>query len=329
MKRTNAPLSIPPGKRRAAIANGEKAAAWFFYGVGLGVAALGVLIWSYWPILLQLFKEWQNDDNYSVGQLVPLAALYLVWQERSALGKCRVTPCWWGAGLIVVAQAARLFGVLFLFESAERYAFVLTVAGAVLLLAGWQVFWRVRWILLFLFLMVPLPGRVHNMISGPMQGYATAGTVFLLELFGVVVARDGNVMVLNDVERVAVAEACSGLRMLTAFVVVSAVLAYIINRPRWQKVVLILSSVPIAIVCNLARLTATAVLYLAASSSIAETFFHDFAGVSMMPLAIVMLLGILWLMARLVIVDPPPADGAGEKPLRGKRESRKAPGAAV
>ena len=85
-------------------------------------------------------------------------------------------------------------------------------------------------------------------------------------------------MVLNHEVRVAVAEACSGLRMLTAFVVVAAALAYVVNRPRWQKAALVVSSVPVAILCNLARLVATAILFMLVSSEFGERFFHDFAG---------------------------------------------------
>jgi len=95
--------------------------------------------------------------------------------------------------------------------------------------------------------------------------------------------------------------------MLTAFVVVAAVFAFVVNRPRWQRAVLVLSSVPIAIVCNVMRLIATVALYAIASSSIAERFFHDFAGLTMMPVAIAILVGELWLMKKLVIADPAPA----------------------
>ena len=158
--------------------------------------------------------------------------------------------------------------------------------------------------MLFLFLMVPLPGRIHNLISGPLQKLATTGAVFCLELIGITVAREGNIIVLNDRVPVAVAEACSGLRMLTAFVVVASVLAYIVNRPRWQKVVLLCSSVVVAIVCNLIRLVVTAGLFLYTSSAAAERFFHDFAGWTMMPLAILLLLGELWIMAQLVVDEP-------------------------
>lgn len=215
--------------------------------------------------------------------------------------------------MILLGQAMRLSGLLFIFESAERYSLVVTGAGVVLLMAGGQVFWRLRWILLFLLLMVPLPGKVHNLISGPLQNVATGGAVFCLELLGISVAREGNVIVLNDAVPLAVAEACSGLRMLTAFIVVAATMAYIVRRPRWQRTVLLISSVPIAIACNLARLVVTAELYLVASSETAERFFHDFAGLTMMPLAVLILIGELALMNRLVIPDDTPGQPPGTR----------------
>ena len=287
-------------------------------GGGLQVLEVGfllvllvvVLVWSYWPTISGLIYSWQNDANYSAGQLVPLAGLYLLWHKRRVLAKCRVAPCGWGIGLIVLAQAVRAFGLLFYFRSAERYSLVLTVAGIVLLVGGREVFHSVRWILLFLFLMVPLPGRIHNLISDPLQSLASAGAVFVLELLGLAVIREGNVITLSATVSVAVAEACSGLRMLTAFVVVAAVLAYVVNRPKWQKVVLLLSSIPVALLCNQARLVATVILYEVASTETAERFFHDFAGLSMMPLAVLILVGELWLMSRLVVEDE------GRRPTR-------------
>jgi exosortase len=273
------------------------------FGLAVAIPVLGLLVWAYWPILSMLVIEWGRDQDYSVGQLVPFVALYLLWHERHAVRKCKIKPCWWGIGVILLAQAARLFGLLFLFESAERYSMVLTFIGLVLLIYGWDVFRKTQWILLFLFLMIPLPGRIHNLISGPLQGIATAGAVVLLELFGTTVVREGNVIMLNDSQPLAVAEACSGLRMLTAFVVVAATLAYVVNRPRWQKGIVVASSIPVAIICNLARLFVTAQLYLVASSDTAERFFHDFAGLSMMPLAVLILAGELVLLSKLVIPE--------------------------
>jgi exosortase len=270
------------------------------------IALLSLLValgWAYQAVIRGLIREWQSDENYSVGQLVPFAALYLIWNDRQQLARYVMKPCWWGAGLIVLAQALRGYGLYDMYESLERYSFILTIAGLVLLLCGWQIFRKVYLVILFLFLMVPLPGRVHNAISSPMQTLATNGAVMMLELMGIVVTQEGNVMVLNDSVRVAVAEACSGLRMLTAFIVVSAVFAYVIKRPAWQKVLVLCSSIPIAIFCNLVRLVITALLFMWTSSEMADRFFHDFAGLTMMPMAVMILVGELFLISRLVIEE--------------------------
>lgn len=272
---------------------------------GIALVLGGALAASYWGLIRDLIREWSNDENYSVGMLVPFAAIYLAWQDRARLARLPLRPCWWGVALILAAQAVRMFGLMTMYESVERYSLVLTIAGVVLLVAGWRIFRAEIWVLAFLFLMVPLPGRIHNTISGPLQGVATSGAVFVLELVGVSVVREGHTLLLNGNVHVAVAEACSGLRMLTAFVVVAWVLAYIIHRSPWQKAVVVVSSIPVAILCNIVRLVITAMLFMVTTAEFAEQFFHDFAGLTMMPLAILLLLGELWVMSQIVIEEEP------------------------
>ncbi len=260
------------------------------------VALLALALWSYWPVVAKLAKEWTSNDDYSVGMLVPPAALYMLWLQRKSLRKCRLAPFWGGLAVLALAEYARWFGLTRLFESAERYAFVLTVFALVLTVAGLQFTRKTFWVWAFLFLMVPLPGKIHNAIADPLQSMATYGAVFTLELIGITVERSGHTMVLNGDTPMAVAEACSGLRMLTAFVVVSSLFAFVVHRPRWHKATVVISSVPIAIACNILRLVATALLFLWASSGTAEKFFHDFAGLVMMPAAFAMLMGELWIL---------------------------------
>lgn len=281
----------------------------------LGIAALlAALIWSYWHTIIGLMQDWRNDPNYSVGALVPLLAIYVIWLHRPALRRIRIQTAWSGIAIVFAAQLVRLLAHALFYQSGERYALVITIIGLVLFLFGWKIFWQLRWVCLFLFLMVPLPGRIHNLISGPLQQAATACTIFVLDIIAVNVTSEGNILVLGEHTRVGIAEACSGLRMLTAFIVVTAVIAFMVNRPRWQRVVLVLSSIPVAIICNVLRLVITTVLYAHTTSEVAERFFHDFAGITMMPVAIAILVGELWLMNVLVLPDPPPQKHQPAKP---------------
>jgi len=275
----------------------------FTSAVVVVLAVAAALAWSYSAILAGLIKEWGNDPDYSVGQLVPFAALYMLWHDRANLRRVPPRVDWIGLGVLLLSQMLRAFGLFYLYESAERYSLIVAGVGLVWLLAGRRCVWSTKWVLLFLFLMVPLPGRLHNEIAGPLQGLAAAGAVVILEILGVSVAREGHVLMLNDRVPIAVAEACSGLRMLTAFVVVDVVLAYIVARPRWHKIVLLLAAIPVAIGCNLARLAVTALLFLCVEARHAERFFHDFAGWTMMPLAVILLLGLLKVLSFLTVSD--------------------------
>lgn len=287
------PASRPAGASRPSGPPGTLAGS---IGWGWGAALLVALLCSYWPTLNGLWRTWQNSDDYSGGKVVPLIAAYLIWSQRRELAQLPVRTCWWGLGVLLFAQLMRMAAVLMGYGSFEQYSLVLSIAGCVLLVLGWPAALRLKWLLAFLLLMVPLPRRLHGAIALPLQDLATASSVFGLELLGVTVTREGNVLRLSETTTIAVAEACSGLRMLTAFVVVAATLAFVVHRPVWQKVVLVLSSVGVAILANTLRLIATALVCKYAGNETAQVFFHDFAGVTMMPVAVVASVGLLFVM---------------------------------
>mgnify|MGYP006283722915 CR=1 FL=1 len=294
--------------------------------VGTVVAVLvlvALTVWSYWPTLVGLFNAWGSNEDYSAGLLVPLVALVFLWRDRKGLKTCIVGPSWrLGLPLLILAQAFRMHGYFAYRFSAERYSIVLTVAALVVLLAGGQMLRRVAHILLFLFLMFPLPGTVHNLVSDPLQRLATAGSAFLLQAFGVRLTLEGNVITLGDGIPVTVAEACSGLRMLTAFIIVAAFIAYMVKRPRWYKAVLLASGIPVAVACNIIRIVLTGMLILFAGVEIGHKFFHDFAGLVMMPVAVTIMFGEIWLLD--TIFEPNESEQPRERRIVVARSVRRA-----
>jgi exosortase/archaeosortase family protein len=100
--------------------------------------------------------------------------------------------------------------------------------------------------------------------------------------------------------------------MLMAFIIVTAFITYMVKHSRLQKAVLLLSSIPIAVMCNIIRLSVTAVLFLVASTEVAEKFFHDFAGLAMMPIAVLIIFSELWIIDKLIIPKSKPQQGEQE-----------------
>jgi exosortase len=295
-------------------------------------ALLACVLWSYWPTLTELRAFWARNQDYSVGALVPLVALYLVWRQRRVLLAEPVRPCAWGLAVLLAAELLRQIALFYGVASGERYAVVLSLAGAVLLAAGRRVLRHSGWILVFLLLMVPLPARIHEAIALPLQRLATTAAVFALELLGFFVVREGHVLHLNEQTTIGVAEACSGLRMLTAFVVVASLLAFLIHRPRWHKVVLLAASIPIAVLSNAIRSVLTAlVVYYAQNPALSEAF-HDAAGLAMMPLGLLLSLALLkflgWLSAgqRAAPPAPEPSRPRDARPVRPGSRSASATG---
>jgi len=261
---------------------------------------LGCAVWSYWLTISELWQIWITDDDYSVGLLVPLVAVYLVWRNRAQFEPGVVRTCWYGLGVIAVAQAARLFGFWFYFGSIERYSLLLTIGGIALLVLGWRIVRRLAWVFAFLLLAVPVPARIHETVLLPLQQLATQSAAFILEGLGFVVQCRGAILQADGGPFIAVTEACNGLRMLTAFVFVAAVVAFIVERPAWQKATMIASSVPMAILVNAARLVATGWYTGLVDTPEVEGLFHSIIGVAMMPVALLILLAELNLMARVI-----------------------------
>jgi exosortase len=268
----------------------------------LGAAVLLLtVIWSYWkPTVADLWRIWLQSDEYSSGMLVPLIACYIIWLRRDDLMACTIRPSVWGIFALIGAQAVRFFGLFFMFGSAERMSLVLTIAALVLLLFGWKLFRKVLPVLAFLFLMLPLPNRLQAAVTLPLQDWATRSAVFCLETLGYEVTREGNIINLNGM-MVAVVEACNGLRMVTAFFVISGLVVLLVKRRWWEKLLILLSAGPIGLLCNTIRLTVTAIAFTKLDAKEWEMVFHDYGGLAMMPLALGIMVLELWLLSNLVI----------------------------
>jgi exosortase len=264
-----------------------------------GLAAVAAAyLWSFWPDLQDLWGVWQVSEEYSSGLLVPFLAAYVAWCRRDEFRNLAVKPCLWGLVLLVLVQVLRLFGLYSFYNSVTRLSVVLTIVGLVWWLGGKDLLRRSWTLLAFLLLMLPWPNRVQQKIGIPLQGWSTTSAVFGLELTGYDVVQEGNIIRIGDTS-VAVAEACNGLRMITAFVVISGLVALLVQRPAWQKLVILISSLPIALICNTLRLAATSVAYTMIKGDQMRDLFHRFGGYAMMPLALAVVVGELWLLSRL------------------------------
>jgi exosortase len=149
--------------------------------------------------------------------------------------------------------------------------------GIILFLLGNDFFKTLLFPIAFLIFMIPIPSILMDRITFPMQLFASKVAANTLYLIGIPVLREGNVMLLANTS-LEVAEACSGIRSLISLLTLSVVFAYLTQKVTWKRVILVLSTFPIAIIANAARVSGTGILAHRYGDRVAQGFFHGFSG---------------------------------------------------
>jgi exosortase len=201
------------------------------------------------------------------------------------------------------------------------------IAGAMLFAGGWRMLLWAWPAIVFLVFMLPLPGGIQGWLSLQLQGIATRISVYTIQTLGMPAMRQENVICLTG-GPLNVEQACSGLRMMMMFFALCIGAAFVVKKPLWEKLFIIGSAIPIAIVSNVARIVVTAVCFELArhwpslmNAESASKVIHDWAGYLIeMPCGMLLLWLELTLLSKLLI--PP----LSEQPLMmGGLRAEKAP----
>jgi exosortase len=268
----------------------------FAIASALGTCAVSIVVFA--PILYYMVLHWRDSDDYSHGFLVAPLALYFAWEKRKKLRRAAIEPSWWGLAPLALGALALMVGRLGVELMAMRTAFVLTLNGLVLLLLGWRVYGVLAFPLLFLFMMVPLPQSLVNVIAFPLQLIAADMAVQALHLLQVPALREGNIIHLPGTQ-LFVAEACSGLRSLMALGTLGVVFAYFFRKNWAERAILVASTIPIAVVVNAFRVGLTGVLTYTWGPEMAEGVIHQTEGFFTFGLALALLFVEAWLLSKL------------------------------
>lgn len=268
------------------------------------VAIGAALVYAYLPTLRVFADKWLNDPQYSHGLLVPFFSAYLIWNawkaRRPELKPLPVIGC----ALLVAVFAARAAAGAILFYQLDAAALLVSLFGVVLAYGGAPLLKLALPALLFLGFMVPLPYELERNVGEGLKTVATMSSTFLMQTLGMPAIRDGNLILIDEV-RIGVVDACSGLKMLVTFAAFSVAAALMMNRTRFEKLMLLLGIVPIAIVSNVVRVTATGVVYTTTTHAGTREFMHDGFGYAMMAIGMALLALELWVLKKLVVEAPP------------------------
>lgn len=258
-----------------------------WYLIGL----LILLMVLYAKILPDMVMDWYKDENYSHGFLVPLIAGYFIYIRREELKDAPIIPWWPGLIVIVYALLQLLIGWLGTEYFTMRSSLIVLLAGIVLCFLGIAVFKIMVFPISYLFFMVPIPYIIYDSIAFPLKLFVTKVSVAALKVSGVTVLREGNI-IMFPATTLEVADACSGIRSLLSMLALAVAYSFFLRITPLKRWFLILSAIPIAIFTNALRVIVTGFLAQHWGAKAAEGFFHEFAGLAVFAMAMVMLVSL-------------------------------------
>jgi len=293
-----------------------------------GLAISFAIVFAYATVMAKLFHDWWTDENYSHGLLIPFIIGYIIWAQRDKLARAPAhASVLWGGAAVVVALFALWAGVAGAELYTQRLSLLLILAGVTLYFWGFTLLRLLLVPLTLLFLAMPIPAIVFNKIAFPLQLFASRCAVWSMNMLGIPVLRQGNIIELKplnsfDTKKLEVVEACSGIRSLMTLVTLAVVFAYFTHTPSkddpvhakpfgwvrsywfWRAVIIVGSAVPIAILTNAFRVSGTGVLAHYYGTAVADGFFHSFSGWAIYIVAFILLFGIGMILDRFKPAQP-------------------------
>lgn len=256
------------------------------------VAMLGVL--ATFPAWSDIVHIVLRDEEASHILLVPVVFAWLVWVRRQRLRQIRPMRRWIGPVLVLLGWVLYSVGDTRLWQSVWHFGALVVVVGCALSVLGLPLLLRMLPAFAVLMFVIPIPGRVRQQVAIPLQTATAEVTQHVFETFGIPVERSGNRLSINGTD-VAIAEACNGLRMTTALLLVSYAFAFGNPLRNYVRFIIIALSPVSAIFCNVLRLIPTVWIYGHLTKTAGDRF-HDVSGWLMLFVAFLILMGIVRLL---------------------------------
>lgn len=251
------------------------------------VFALGLLFLTVPTLVLIGGTTWSSDSG-AHGPIILATGLWLLFHKWPEV-RHRVSRPRAGRAIFafVVAAPVYLLARITQIVELEGYAMYGLALAAMYGLVGYPVMRSLAFPLVYLFFAFPPPETLIYLLTLPIKVAITQSSIALLQFFGLPIGGTG-VMIQIGQYQLLVAAACSGLNSIVSLSALTLFYIYIMHAgERRRQLILLLFVVPVAIAVNFLRVLILILLTYYAGESIAQSFLHDLAGVTMFVLALV------------------------------------------
>ena len=247
---------------------------------------------AFWVPLLSMVHTWSENPDYSYGFLMPVLALYFIWERRKNVARTIAVPAWPMLPALLLMVVIALYGILGSSGNVSRPAMPFLIILFTLFCFGYEYAKRLFLPLVLLIFMVPVPDFLERNLGVWLKLISSKLAVVMIRLSGIPVFLNGNVIDLGFTQ-LQVVDACSGLRFLFPLIALGFVYASIYEKVLWKRIVCVVATIPIAVLTNGVRIGLTGILANRFGASVTEGFTHDFTGwiIFMISFGILFLLG--------------------------------------
>lgn len=258
---------------------------------------LFILILLYFPFLVRLVNAWDIKPHASHGYFIIPVIIWLIWQQKDTWNKLEIQPSpIAGVSLITCGLALYLLGVAISIDTFISISLMLNIAAIVFICMGKKTLKKYWFPYFFLLFMFPIPDALYVSLTVPLKLIASEISAELIRFTGQPVFLDGNIIeILNF--KMEVVEACSGLQSLMTYFMIGLLLAMQLNNTIPRSLLLITMIIPVAMLANILRITATGVLAGYFGTEIAHGFFHEIGGILTFIVGLVILFGLFSLLS--------------------------------
>ncbi|HEY4482362.1 MAG TPA: exosortase/archaeosortase family protein [Candidatus Brocadiaceae bacterium] len=250
------------------------------------------------PIFPDMFYQWIEDPDNSHCILIPFVSIFLGYRYAKTVTKETIKP--YGPGVIFLVISLFIYVISAAGEIAlfARIAFVLILISLAVFNLGLDAVRRIYFPLVFLFFMIPTPITLYSMIAFPLQIFASKVSANVIYSIGIPVIREGNVLHLTN-GSLEVAEACSGIRSLVSYITLGVFFVHLSRTSLAKKILLLCSTIPLALMANIVRISSSGILAHFYGYRVAEGFLHEFSGMAVFMLGIILMLLLNTLLSRI------------------------------
>jgi exosortase D (VPLPA-CTERM-specific) len=254
------------------------------------VVLLSAFVLAYYHDMGNMLIRWGNAD-LSYSYLVPFIFIYIIYARLGEIHSIKPESSASGLPLIIASGFILVAGHFGSLETLTYISIWLALIALSLLVLGRGFIKTFLFPYLILAFIIPIPDFINRILTFRLKLISSAVAVKIMQMTGLTVFREGNVIDLGAMQ-LQVVDACSGLRYVYPLLLMGFVLAYFFNRRWWERLIVVLATIPISVFANSMRIAITGYLTAKVSKEAAEGFFHGFSGWLIFMVSILMLFGV-------------------------------------